>query len=175
MKLQQILTEMPIESATTSIKQVASGLKKLVADIAEKNDINLDYGGGRYDDGTEYLAQYEITNLVYDPFNRSESHNQNILNILNNKKADTATCLNVLNVIQDKEERINVVKDVIRYVKPGGVALFQCYKGDGSREVKRTSKGWQLNQPISFYKNEIEENIPGLNITPSSGYLLIHI
>ncbi len=164
---------MPVESAATSIRQVASELKKLVARIAAKDDVNLDYGGGRYDDGTEYLAQYGITNLVYDPFNRSESHNQNVLNILNNKKADTATCLNVLNVIQDKEERIDVVKDVIRYVKPSGIALFQCYKGDGSQETRRTSKGWQLNQPISFYKNEIEENIPGLKIISSGNYLLI--
>lgn len=95
---------MPVESAATSIRQVASGLKKLVVGIAVKDDVNLDYGGGRYDDGTEYLAQYGITNLVYDPFNCSESHNQNVLNILNNKKADTATCLNVLNAIQDKKE-----------------------------------------------------------------------
>lgn len=174
MQFKHILNEMPVESAKTSIRQVASGLKKLVAGIASKDDINLDYGGGRYDDGTDYLSQYGITNLVYDPFNRSQSHNQNVLAILNNKKVDTATCLNVLNVIENKEERIGVVKDVIRYVKSGGIALFQCYKGDGSQETRRTSKGWQLNQPISFYKNEIEENIPGLNITSSGSYLLIH-
>ena len=55
--------------------------------------MNLDYGGGKFDNATEYLAEMNVTSLVYDPFNRSSDHNKMVLaEIRNNGSADTVTC-----------------------------------------------------------------------------------
>lgn len=55
--------------------------------------MNRDYGGGKFDNATEYLAEMNVTNLVYDSFNRSSDHNKMVLaEICNNGGDDTATC-----------------------------------------------------------------------------------
>lgn len=175
MKFKQILNEMPAESAKTSRKQVAAGLKKLVSlGWLNKGDINLDYGGGAWDDGTDYLAEHDIINYVYDPFNRDRKHNNAVIQeIKRNGGADSATLLNVLNVIPDKEERLNAFRDARSYLKPSGKMLIQCFKKSGSGEVERTKDGWQLNQPISFYKEEIEENF-SVDVKKSGQFLIIN-
>ncbi len=73
---------MPIESADTSINQIASGLKYIAKNLY--SNINLDYGGGKYDRGTIYLKDFNIENFIYDPFNRSEKHNIEILEYIEN-------------------------------------------------------------------------------------------
>ena len=60
----------------TSVKQVAYGLKYLInSGILKEGDVNLDYGGGRYELGTEYLNEHGVTNLVYDLYSRTMDHN----------------------------------------------------------------------------------------------------
>ena len=86
------------DSRNTSRNQVPA-LFKQVAWIP--GTVNLDVGGGRYDRGTAYLADQDVTSIVFDPFNRSEAHNLAALRQLAKTRADTATITNVLNVIKE--------------------------------------------------------------------------
>lgn len=159
-------------SAKTSLKQISAGLKVLdqLVDIKDGH-VNLDWGGGKYDLGTEYLLNNGVINLVYDEFNRPNSHNQKILKKVNRNKADSATLLNVLNVIEDREERISATKEPLKYIKNGGSLIIAVYSGDKSGELKKTTKGWQMNQPLKFYQNELEE--AGFSIKKNGKYLII--
>ncbi len=40
---------------------------------------NIDIGGGKYDTATEYLMQYGVSNIIYDPFNRSFNDNLRVV------------------------------------------------------------------------------------------------
>ncbi len=119
--------------------------------------MNLDYGGGKFDNATEYLAEMNVTNLVYDPFNRSADHNKAVLSeIRSNGGADTATCSNVLNVIKEPEARINVLKNIAKLVKSSGTIYITVYEGSGSNEGAPTKSGYQLNRKTADYVEEIE-------------------
>lgn len=173
MKFERILREMAADSANTSRNQIARGLKKLVSlGWLDEGEINLDYGGGKFEKGTQYMKERGYINLVYDPFSRSTKHNKDVLNKINkNDGADAVTLLNVLNVIPDKKERLDVVKHALRLLKPSRKMLVQCYNADSSGETKKTKDGWQLNQPISFYKDELSEL--SLQIKTDKDYLII--
>ena len=68
--------------------------------------VNLDYGGGRFDNATNWLCELDVTNLIYDPFNRSAEHNSFVLSeIKKNGGADTATLSNVLNVVKEEKQQ----------------------------------------------------------------------
>ena len=48
----------------------------------EPDTVNVDYGGGRYDSAADYLTQYDVINMVLDPFNRSKAHNREVINLI---------------------------------------------------------------------------------------------
>jgi hypothetical protein len=162
----------------TSLKQIAAGLKYLIThEISKDGDINLDYGGGKYDLGTNFLKQYGVTNLVYDKFSRSEEHNNKILQILKDRKADTVTLLNVINVIEDIDDRIFVIKDAYSHLKVGGYMLIMVYAGTKKKSGLTKSKTWQENRKLSTYLPEIQRAIPNVNdqiVRCLSKLLLIH-
>ena len=111
-----------ISSAKTSIMQIPALFKHKAVKFG---DVNIDIGGGRFDLATNYLASIGTTNLVFDPFNRPETTNASTLDYLRSgKRADTATCANVLNVIAEEEARKNVILEVAKAIKPDGVAYF---------------------------------------------------
>ena len=89
-----------VSSAGTSIKQIP-------ALFTNKNvvfgDTNIDIGGGRYDLATNYLAERGTTNLLFDPYNQSKEVNKATLDyLMEGNKADTVTCANVLNVMDER-------------------------------------------------------------------------
>lgn len=119
--------------------------------------MNLDYGGGRFDNATEFLAEQNVKNLVYDPYNRSAEHNKSVLaEIRERGGADTVTCSNVLNVIKEENVRNEVIRNIYKLLKNGGVAYFTVYEGSGSGEGRPTSAGFQLNRKTSQYLDEIQ-------------------
>lgn len=158
--------EQKYDSAATSLNQLAGGVRA-VAEILKPDTINLDYGGGRYDKAAEYLKQYDIINLVFDPFNRKKEHNKQVLDIINEARgADSCTCCNVLNVIDGDAAKITALKNIKRLVKSGGKVYIQTYEGSDKVEVqnekgktvkrasgvgKETSKGWQENKETKMY------------------------
>lgn len=121
--------------------------------------INLDYGGGKFDNASEYLDTLGVTNLIYDKFNRSQEHNNAVLKeIRDNNGADTVTCSNVLNVIKERDVRVNeVIYNIYNLLAPNGTAYFTVYEGSGSGADSATKSGYQLNRKTSGYIEEIAE------------------
>lgn len=127
----------------------------------EPGTINLDYGGGRFDNVAEYLTQYDVINLVYDPYNRSKEHNSEVIRTIRAAGgADTATCSNVLNVIKEPEVRINVLKNIKKLVKPSGTVYITVYEGTGRGNEGPTKSGYQLNKKTADYLEEIQKVFP---------------
>lgn len=127
----------------------------------EPGTVNIDYGGGRFDNVAEYLAPLDVINLVYDPYNRSKEHNREVLRLVREHGgADTATCSNVLNVIKEPEVRINVLQNIKKLVKPGGTVYITVYEGTGKGNEGPTKSGYQLNKKTENYLEEIQQVFP---------------
>lgn len=126
-----------------------------------EGSINLDFGGGRWDSAAEYLEPLGVVNLVYDPYNRSAEHNQQVIQTLREAGgADSATCSNVLNVIKEPEARLNVLKNISKMVKPGGDVYITVYEGTGKGDEGETKSGYQLNRKTADYLEEIQQVFP---------------
>lgn len=165
--------EQKYNSAVTSIN--SSKLPALFSKVKfEPDTINLDYGGGKFDNVTDYLANtYKCTNLVYDKYNRSSGHNTDVLKqVKANKGADTVTCSNVLNVIAEPEVRLEVIKDLKKYLKTGGTCYITVYTGDGSGEGKANEKrqSYQTNMKLDDYIPEVSKVFS--SVTKSKGMLV---
>jgi len=158
----------------TSIRQISYGLKFLVSNF--KNiKTNLDYGGGKYDLGTEYLKEHNIINYVYDIFNRTEEHNNKVIKIVTeNGGTDSVTLLNVLNVIKEKSTRLYVIKHAYSFLNDNGVMIITCYNGN-STEVGRLSKSntWQENRSVKTYIPEIKEALGNIQVEYKNLCLII--
>jgi len=138
----------------TCIRQISAGLKTLKA--TNSNHHNLDYGGGKYSDGTEYLLKEKgIINVIYDVYNQPEEHNRRVRD--SGIRWDSVTLLNVLNVIQEKSKRVEVVRDAWSFVKTGGLLKIRVYTGD--RSGVNSTKVHQTNMRFKEYLPEIEEAI----------------
>ena len=145
-----------IKSAETSLKQVAATFR-----MAEfrKDEVNLDYGGGKYDLSTEFLSGLKVRNFVFDPFNRTCAHNLNSrYQIAKIDGAHTVTVNNVLNVIQENEALDEAIFNASTAVKNDGTAYFLIYEGNGSGVGKQTTKGWQRNLKTQHYLPFVEKH-----------------
>lgn len=161
------ITELPQEftSEKTSINS-----NKLPAIFGKSNSkyvllgagtTNLDYGGGRFDNVTEYLSGRGVRNLVYDPYNRTKEHNDDVIRTIQEQGlADTATLSNVLNVIKEQEVRNNVLQNLSKLTKPGGQVYITVYEGTGKGDEGPTSSGYQLNRRTEDYLDEIRQVFP---------------
>lgn len=162
--------EQKYSSAKTSINSTKLPAIFGLVDF-EQGTINLDYGGGKFDNATEALSERGVTNLIYDPFNRSKEHNDKVLStVRENHGADTITCSNVLNVIAEPVVRLSVISNIRKLLKSTGVAYFTVYEGSGSGEGKETSSGYQLNRKTADYIQEIAQVFPN---TQRRGKLII--
>lgn len=142
-------------SRRTSCNRIPMGIRVLAAYYSHLK-YNLDYGGGRFDTSTKFLAEAGITNYVYDPYNRSPEHNTAALA----REFSSVTLLNVLNVIEDRSERIEVIRDAYNRLK-AGVLIIQIYEGNRSGVGKITkSKTYQHNHRLNDYRDEIKEALP---------------
>lgn len=124
-----------------------------------KGGTNIDIGGGRFDNATEFLKnEHQVKNSIFDPFNRDRENNREIVESLQNgKRFDTATISNVLNVIDRPEARANVILEAAKAIKPDGAAYFTVYEGDAKGGAAATTKGWQENRRLASYKDEISQ------------------
>lgn len=139
-----------ITSQDTSInskKLPAIFNKKLAFELFAEDSINVDLGGGKFDN---VLDTYEhFTNVVIDPFNRSFDENFKGIFYLQNKGADTVTLSNVLNVLSNESDIHNVLMQAENFAD---VCYITVYEGDGSGIGKETSKGFQRNAKLATYK-----------------------
>ncbi len=128
-----------------------------------KNDLNLDYGGGKYDTASEYLKTQGAVNFVYDPYNRSAVHNNKVYDLL--EYFTTCTISNVLNVIKEKEVRIAILKKLSFKLKPGTPVFITVYEGDKSGIGKETKKDcYQTNMRLKDYVPEVQEAFSSVEI-----------
>ena len=157
------LTQLPQEytsERTSTNKAKLPAIFTLVKNWAP-GTINLDYGGGKYDNGAEHLAQFDATNLVYDPYNRTAEHNRDVIKtIRDNGGADSATLSNVLNVIKEPEVRRNVLENIKKLLKPGANLYITVYEGSKDSVEGPTTRGYQLNRMTADYLDEIQEVFP---------------
>lgn len=127
----------------------------------EPGTVNVDYGGGKFDNVADYLTQYDVINMVLDPFNRSKAHNREVINLIREHGgADTATCSNVLNVIKEPQNRIGVLENMKKLVRPSGKVYITVYEGSGKGNEGETKSGYQLNKKTAEYMDEILQVFP---------------
>lgn len=149
-------TDQKISSSYTSRNIVPTVFRRVKF---KQGTVNLDYGGGKYDSATEFLASQGVTNYVYDPYNRTDAHNTKVIKAIEqNGGADTVTCSNVLNVIAEEESRDRVIRNIKLCLKKDGVAYFTVYSGNGSGKGEATRDGYQSNLPTEAYLDEIRKH-----------------
>ena len=145
------------DSANTSINSTKlPAIYRLVK--FQPGDVVLDYGGGKFDNAVNYLADKDVTLLVYDPYNRTDEHNREVLHILKeNGGADATVCSNVLNVIKEPQVRFSILKNIQKLTKPGGKIYITVYEGSGTGNEGPTKSGYQLNRKTADYLEEVQQ------------------
>lgn len=127
-----------------------------------ESSLVLDYGGGTSEAqelATEFLSKNGSEDLVYDPYNRTPSENQEVLNRLKaHGGADVAVCSNVLNVIAEESARLAVLRNIKQLSRPGAPVYFTVYEGDKSGKGRPTGGDqFQNNRKTNDYVNEISK------------------
>ena len=154
------LPEQAITSADTSIndKKLPAGFTNLIKkNIFKKNQIVVDIGGGKFDNAVDKLKSIGAYLHVYDPFNRSTKHNEDVIRKVADGGADVAVSNNTLNVIAEDKNIIKVIAQSHNALKDNGKAYFTVYEGDRSGMGKVTSKGFQRNLPTQSYIDMVKE------------------
>ena len=152
--------EQEFDSAATSIN--SSKLPAIYKMVNfNEGDVVIDFGGGRFDNAVEYIKDKGATLVVYDPYNRSAEHNEQVLATLEeNGGADAAVNSNVLNVIKEPEARQAVLQNIKKLLKPGAPVYITVYEGRGDGVEGPTKSGYQLNRKTEGYLNEVREVFP---------------
>lgn len=157
-------------SARTCRSQVPALHRALLrARVWKPGDVNADIGGGRFDKTTEELRRAQVANIVYDPYNRSDEHNEQALEALR-KGTTTATIANVICVIAEPEVRAEVVALA---AQTAPVAFFDVYEGNGSGIGGETRDGWQENRKLDTYVDEIAPFFSQVEIRRIAGQRVI--
>jgi hypothetical protein len=140
-------------SAKSSIKHVPAGFKIVDKYFGWKpNTINFDIGGGKYDLMTEKLREKNITNLIYDPYNRTTIHNIVVTNsVIFNNGVDTVTIFNVLNVIKEEENQIKVLEMAFNALKDDGIVFIRS-----TYMNKNKASGINKSGTFQHHKKQIE-------------------
>lgn len=149
-----------ITSKDTCIKTLPRlfRMSKEFPELFQSGNLNLDYGGGKYDDVTNMLSLSGITNLVFDPFNRDNKHNSNIqYHLTCVSGADSCTISNVLNVIKEPMFRHRALVNAKHMMKKGAKVYITIHDGDRSGVGKATGKGWQENRATKTYVEEVAQ------------------
>lgn len=122
------------------------------------NTKNIDIGGGKYDDNTQYLMRkYQVENVVYDPYNRSEEENKKALSMAKKHQFDTATSMSVLNVISSEKELMAHIQLMFDCIPSGGTAYFKIYGGNGSGKPYYGKGIYQSNKTAKSYIGDVEK------------------
>ena len=158
------------DSAYTSVKILPKAFK-----MFSFHGRNLDFGGGKWDKATVYLKNnHNCENLVYDPYNRTEEHNKEVANRVQTEGVDSITCLNVLNVIKNKNERFNtlyaikLLTEVSADIGKLPIVIFQVYEGD-----KTANKDIQTCMKTKEYIPEIQAHFPNWSIKRKGNVIIV--
>ncbi len=142
------------ESKDTSLAQVCAVYTTFTKPnnrLFRKGDRVLDYGGGKYDLGKEFMKGYGVNVSVYDPFNRTPSHNKAVMQKFKRTPPEVIVCSNVLNVIQEESVIKGIVKEIKGLCGRNTIVIFSIYEGNKTGVGKPTTKGYQRNEPTMSY------------------------
>ena len=155
-------------SAGTSINstKLPTGYSTVAKKIGwKKGTTHIDIGGGKFDNGVEFLKNLGVNAHVYDPFNRPKEHNEKVMGSVGKQGADTASLFNVLNVIKEPEYRLEALKTAHDTLKPGGQVFIGIYEGDRTGQGKKTKKdSWQNNAPTHTYLDDVRKVFPNATL-----------
>jgi hypothetical protein len=153
-------------SAKTSIKQVPAGFGIVDKYFGwQPNSVNLDIGGGKYDLMTERLLAKSVTNLVYDPYNRSMVHNLKVVNRISEISVDTATVFNVLNVIEARLTQLSVLYLAKSALKDGGYVFVRSTYMNPAKVSGLTKSGtYQHYKTQKEYLEIVKEVFPNAEL-----------
>jgi len=157
-----------------------------LADLPLKYEsINLDLGGGKFNNGTEFLLRERgVENHVFDPYNRSLEHNSSVQHLIKRSKFDTVTSISVLNVIGLDEPKFGYkskqfhIMTAYNALKSGGTAYFKIWEGDktGNPGIHciHPEYGWQMNIPICDYLSLIGEWFDRVSCSSVPNLIIAH-
>lgn len=125
----------------------------------EQGEKVLDYGCGKY---TEHIRKFMDGQGVYwlgfDPFNQTADHNINVLTTVNQLRLDRVILSNVLNVIDDTETILKVIRVAKNYLPKKGV-FITVYEGDKSGIGKVTKFDcYQRNARKEWYVELLKDS-----------------
>ena len=143
-------------SANTSVNSTRiPRLYSLVSDRIKGKDV-IDYGCGKFFD------RYGLENVAgYDPYNRPDADALK-------RKYDVALCSNVLNVIDSRESRLDVLRTLKRLAP---VSYISVYEGDRSGHPMETKHDcFQMNQLSGWYYPELYAVFGEGNVDYHKGY-----
>ena len=132
-------------SANTSINSTKlPAIYKMIADRISESDQVIDYGCGKYFDNYDLPENFH----GYDPYNRPDTEALD-------RDYNVALCSNVLNVIMEREQRIDLLKKLKELANK---VFITVYEGNGSG-VGKVSKNdcYQLNKKRGDYIPELVE------------------
>ena len=126
----------------------------------------LDYGCGRWPEvAREFLESAGCTVVGYDPNWFPVPDGYNAGDDRSKDGYDVVAMSNVLNVIQDRSERLMAIKSAWKAVKYGGRLLVTVYPADASGASGPSKPGcWQERRPLSSYCDPVNGElscIPG--------------
>lgn len=120
----------------------------------------VDVGGGKSDEARNYLMnRYNFQVEVIDPFNRSIEHNMYVQELIQRRNgACMVTSMSVLNVIEDREDRLKHIVLLYRILKKNGYACFKVWrdrnKSNSITDIEKNT--FQSNKHIDEYLDEIK-------------------
>ena len=147
-------------SENTCINRVPATFKrKRFKEHHRWTSTNLDIGGGKYPTTSEFIREkYGVINTIYDPFHRCYYDNLFVVGMIkNNTPFDTITVCNVLNVIDCGKMMRTIIMQAARACQADTTVFFQVYEGDRTGVGGVTTRGYQRNQPMHWYKIAIEQ------------------
>ena len=161
-------------SKKTSINKTK--LPAIYSKLNLKDQIILDIGCGKYIDHIKgYVNSQNGLWYGIDKYNQTPKHNEKTLEKVEKTGVTVIVISNVLNVIDDKRERLNVIDNALDIMGDYSVMCITIYEGDKSGIGRETMRDcFQNNQPIKFYEDEIKKEFPALKIYKKNGMLKIY-
>jgi len=107
--------------------------------------VNLDVGGGHHEDATLYLAERKVTNVVYDPDNRSAKHNAKAISfVLGIGGSHSVTLSDVLNLYPSWKDRDAILYYSKFLARKGAPIYISVYEGDIDQYTDAVSKRFRI-------------------------------
>jgi len=76
-------------------------------------------------------------------------------------------------MFSEKEERLEAVHNMMMHIQKDACALIGVYEKNKDGKQEYTGRGWQNNQPIEFYQQEINENLTNIKIVQKEKFLIL--